>query len=156
MRVLIADGAHAVRSALRLYIEQGEIEVHVVEAASVGDVAAIAARAPIDVALIDWTLPVTGAGAAIDAVRSGCPDAYIVVLSGRPEAAQPALDAGADDFISKGDPPESLAGIFEQVRASGVSPRGQGSAPLCRTRGRRATAGHGSRSKPAAHIGPLT
>jgi CheY-like chemotaxis protein len=32
----------------------------------------------------------------------------VIVLSGQPEAEQDALDAGADAFVSKADPPEQL------------------------------------------------
>ena len=36
----------------------------------------------------------------------------IVVLSGRPELAHDALSMGADDFVSKIDPPENLLGAI--------------------------------------------
>ena len=49
--------------------------------------------------------------AAVDllpALRQACPALSVIVLSGRPEAEDAALAAGADAFISKADPPEQL------------------------------------------------
>jgi DNA-binding NarL/FixJ family response regulator len=42
------------------------------------------------------------------ALRHACPGLGIIVLSGRPEASRAALAAGADAFVSKGNPPEHL------------------------------------------------
>ena len=40
----------------------------------------------------------------------------VIALSGRPEARQAALEAGASAFVSKGDPPEFL---LEAIRKNG-------------------------------------
>ena len=37
----------------------------------------------------------------------------VIALSGLPEARHEALAAGADDFVSKGDPPEKLLAAVE-------------------------------------------
>ena len=46
----------------------------------------------------------------------------MIVLSGRPEARQMALAAGADEFVSKIDPPEKLLAAIHTMNAknSGV------------------------------------
>jgi DNA-binding NarL/FixJ family response regulator len=41
-------------------------------------------------------------------LRSNLPHLKVIALSGRPEAHQVALAAGADVFVSKGDLPERL------------------------------------------------
>jgi len=116
MRILVADAQMKVRSALRLILEQ-ELGLSVVGEAS--EVEGLLAQAEIvqpDLVLLDWELP----GRQIDAsaglvgpgllatLRSNLPHLRVIVLSGRPEAHQVALAAGADAFVSKGDLPERL------------------------------------------------
>jgi DNA-binding NarL/FixJ family response regulator len=36
------------------------------------------------------------------------PGLRVIALSGQPEASKASLEAGADAFVSKGDPPEQL------------------------------------------------
>ena len=108
MRVLIADGAETVRSALRLLLELRLTQVEIVEAQSVEDVERHAQDGPIDIALIDWDLRVGGGRDAIKALRQKQPKVPTIVLSGRPEVRQEAPAAKADAFVSKGDPPEKL------------------------------------------------
>ena len=116
MRVLIADDQPQVRSALRLLLmhEQG---VRVVgEAGDAEQALELAAAQRPDLVLLDWELPAQGTpDPATDSterlllvLRARCPRTKVVALSGRPEARQAALAAGADAFVSKGDPPERL------------------------------------------------
>jgi DNA-binding NarL/FixJ family response regulator len=39
----------------------------------------------------------------------------VIALSSRPELRQATLDAGADGFVSKGDPPEELLIAINEV-----------------------------------------
>ena len=112
MRILIADSAPRVRSALKLYIEQCRSDVEILEAGSFNEVRCLAECSRIEVALIDWHLPKGGGEAALHYLRRAQPDACVIVLSGRPEAEGQASDA--DAFISKGDPPDGLKAILEQ------------------------------------------
>jgi len=112
MRILIADSAPRVRSALRLYIEQCRSDVEILEAESFNEVQCLAECSRIEVALIDWHLPEQGGKAALRYLRRTQPDACVIVLSGRPEAEGQASDA--DAFISKGYPADRLRAIFEQ------------------------------------------
>ena len=137
MRILIADSAPRVRSALKLYIEQYRSDVEILEAGSLNEVQYLAERCRIEVALIDWHLPKQGGEAALLYLRRTQPDACVVVLSGRPEAERQASDA--DAFISKGDPLDSLKAILEQrgsysgrrpARSDGIGgPSGNQAAP---------------------------
>jgi DNA-binding NarL/FixJ family response regulator len=110
--VLIADSRAHTRSAMRLLLAQEPDVVVVGEAADVdAAVASIVACRP-DVVLLDWELlrqsPGQNGDSAVDDLRAASPESFVIALSGLPEARQEALAAGADAFVSKGDPPEKL------------------------------------------------
>jgi len=107
-RVLLADDQSSVRSALRLLIDHNpefEILGEAVDFVTLFDW--VKSCCP-DVVLLDWELPDFGGKASLTLLRQHCPHLTIIALSGRPEAQQMALNAGADAFFSKGDPPEWL------------------------------------------------
>jgi DNA-binding NarL/FixJ family response regulator len=116
--ILLADDQPQVRSALRLLLEQ-QRDLHVLGEAvdAQGVLDWVRARRP-DLVLLDWELPGLRRIGGLPALRALCPDLHIVVLSGRPEARQKALDAGADAFVSKGDPPERLLAAVDCCRHS--------------------------------------
>jgi DNA-binding NarL/FixJ family response regulator len=108
MRVLLADNQPRVRFALRVLLErQSELEI-VGEAASAEDVLNQTQTAHPDLILLGWELPGRAALDLLPALRKICPNVTVIALSGRPEARRAALAAGADAFVSKGDPPERL------------------------------------------------
>jgi DNA-binding NarL/FixJ family response regulator len=116
MRVLIADDQPQVRSALRLLLKQEPGMIVVGEAEDTQQALELADGQRPDLVLLDWELPgpwsagpLKNAGQRLlPALRARCPRVTVVALSGRPEARQAALDAGADAFVSKGDPPERV------------------------------------------------
>jgi two-component system response regulator DesR len=121
MRVLIADDEAKVRSALRLLLEQESyLEV-------VGEVGSIEGLLPLvkairpQVLLLDWELLGVHGEELVPDLRALRPDLVLVALSGRPEARRTALEAGADAFVSKGDPPESLLASIRYGCACAVS-----------------------------------
>ena len=108
MRVLLADDQSKVRSALRLILEQQpDLNVlgEAVDAQGLLDWVRLVCP---DVVLLDWELPGLSRHDLLSALRARCPHLKVIALSGRPEACQAALAAGADAFVSKGDPPEQL------------------------------------------------
>ena len=116
MRILIVDDQSGIRSALRLLLEQEQGMKVVGEVASSEDLLAQVEATTPNVALLDWELrglqesrPPTGpASGILSELRERYPNLRLIALSGRPEARQAALTAGADAFVSKGDPAESL------------------------------------------------
>jgi len=114
MRVVLADDQPKVRSALQLLLkhtldisamtEAGETKVLLEQIRTIHP----------DLVLLDWELPGLSAIGSLSALREGCPKLLVIVLSGRPEACEQALAAGADAFVSKIDPPEFL---LETLRA---------------------------------------
>lgn len=118
MRVLLADHQTQVRSALRLLLEQeADLEV-TAEVGEANGLLAAASASPVDLLLMDWHLPGVAPRVLLGELRQQCPALYIIVLSGRPESRQASLDAGADAFVCKGDPPETLLDALNRARAS--------------------------------------
>lgn len=122
MRVLLADDQVWLRSAIRLILEE---ETGVKEIDEAVDIRTLLHKAQTNqprLILLDWELPGLKSPRAgrelIGVLRTATPNAAIVVLSGRPEAATRALEAGADDFVSKADPPDRLLAIVRRVAAS--------------------------------------
>lgn len=108
MRVLLADDQFEVRSALRLLLEQAHGLSVVAEAATAQSLLDQARETNPDLVLLDWELPGRHAGDLVDDLRAISPSTAVIALSGRPEALRSSLDAGADAFVSKTQPPEDL------------------------------------------------
>lgn len=116
MHILLADDEPKVRSALRLLLEQDPALSVVGEAADAGQVLDRLQGFCPDLLLLDWELPGQQGGRLFGLVRTCCPALAVVALSGRPEARRAALAAGADAFVSKGDPPERLLAAIDEYR----------------------------------------
>ncbi|MHB1417542.1 MAG: response regulator [Chloroflexota bacterium] len=123
MRILLADDQLEVRSALFLLLDQ-EPDISVVgEASEASGLLSQLQTADPDLVLLDWELPgLHGKDAATTAgnglwkgLCSQNPRPLLVALSGRPEARRAAVAAGADGFVSKGDPPEELLRTLRAV-----------------------------------------
>ena len=114
MRVLLADDQARVRSALRLLMEQQpgfEILGEAVDATGLLDW--LKAAHP-DLVLLDWELPGLPAAELLRLLHGQWPGLLVVALSSQPGVRQAALDAGADAFVSKGDPPERLLAAVQR------------------------------------------
>jgi DNA-binding response OmpR family regulator len=111
MRVVLADDHRDVRAAMRLLLEQEGATI-VAEVFAADTLLTGAAQAQPDLVLLDWELPGMPVEDLVGGLRDLCPGTVIVALSGRLEARAEALAAGADAFVSKADPPESLLAII--------------------------------------------
>jgi DNA-binding NarL/FixJ family response regulator len=108
MRILLADEQTRVRSALQVLLQQ-ESGVNIVgEAREAKELLAQLRATQPDLVLLDWELPDLATVGSLPALQTACPSLRVIVLSGRPEARLAALAAGADDFVSKVDPPTQL------------------------------------------------
>lgn len=114
-RVLLADKQPHVRSALRILMNLEAGFVIVGEAVEAGDMLAQIRVTRPDLVLLDWELPGLPAIGSIPAVRTSFPDLKIIALSSHLEARFEALAAGADDFISKVDPPDRLLAALRAI-----------------------------------------
>ena len=62
------------------------------------------------------------------------PDLPVIALSGWPEARRASLDAGADAFVSKGDPPEQLLAAINSFGPDGTGKARRSRPHLCQSR----------------------
>lgn len=115
MHVLIADDQPRVRFALRVMLEK-QLELHI--AAEVADAQSLLTRLQDeqpDAVLLDWQLPGLAQIGSVPALYEIDPELTVIVFSGRPEARQAALDAGATAFVSKIDPPEMVLNVLREL-----------------------------------------
>jgi DNA-binding NarL/FixJ family response regulator len=113
--ILIAESQPAARAALRLLIEQQPGWQPAGEAADVTSLLRQVAGRIMDVVLLDWYLPGLPPVQTIRLLRREQPGLFVAVLSPRSEDRLPALAAGADEFIWKGD---SLRRLLSIIRPS--------------------------------------
>ena len=116
MHILLADHRPKIRFALRALLEQWpEFDV-IGEAASAEELLAQVGAVRPDLILLDWGLRGQDTIMLLRALRGCSAGAAVIVLSSRPEWREAALDAGADAFVSKIDPPERLLATIATVR----------------------------------------
>ena len=113
-RVLIVDDEPQILRALRINLRARRYEVHT--AATAADALAVAAAHPPDLVILDLGLPDMDGTEVIGGLR-GWTSAPIIVLSGRADSADKvaALDAGADDYVTK---PFGVEELLARMRAA--------------------------------------
>ena len=112
MLILVADKRSRIRFALRLLIEQATEHSIVAEVADDESLTIKIRETTPDLVLLDWDLSKEKNGRIISSLKEDHPQMKVVVLSWRPNARKAALKAGADDFVSKVDPPDRLLTIL--------------------------------------------
>jgi DNA-binding NarL/FixJ family response regulator len=118
MRVLLADNQSQARSALQILLKQEPDILVVGEASEAHTLLAQITTIKPDIVLLDWSLAESPTIATLATLRTACPHLRVIALSGRPEACNEALAAGADAFISKTDPPEQLLATLRAVNGN--------------------------------------
>jgi len=113
-RVLVVDDEPQILRALRINLRVREYQVDV--AATGTEALAMAARHPPDLVILDLGLPDLDGVEVIQGLR-GWTKAPIIVLSGRADSTDKveALDAGADDYITK---PFGVEELLARMRAA--------------------------------------
>jgi two-component system, OmpR family, KDP operon response regulator KdpE len=113
-RVLVVDDEPQILRALRINLRVREYEVHV--AATGAEALEMASRHPPDLVILDLGLPDLDGVEVIQGLR-GWTKAPIIVLSGRADSTDKveALDAGADDYITK---PFGVEELLARMRAA--------------------------------------
>jgi two-component system KDP operon response regulator KdpE len=113
-RVLVVDDEPQILRALRINLRVREYQVDV--AATGTEALELAARHPPDLVILDLGLPDLDGVEVIQGLR-GWTKAPIIVLSGRADSTDKveALDAGADDYITK---PFGVEELLARMRAA--------------------------------------
>jgi two-component system, OmpR family, KDP operon response regulator KdpE len=113
-RVLVVDDEPQILRALRINLRVREYQVDV--AATGAEALTTAARHPPDLVILDLGLPDLDGVEVIQGLR-GWTKAPIIVLSGRADSVDKveALDAGADDYITK---PFGVEELLARMRAA--------------------------------------
>jgi two-component system, OmpR family, KDP operon response regulator KdpE len=126
--VLVVDDEPQLVRALRINLRVREYDVHT--AGSGTQALEQASRHPPDLVILDLGLPDLDGVEVIHGLR-GWTTAPIIVLSGRADSTDKveALDAGADDYVTK---PFSMEELLARMRAVGRRAIGDGDEPRFR------------------------
>jgi two-component system KDP operon response regulator KdpE len=113
-RVLVVDDEPQILRALRINLRVRDYEVHL--ASTGAEALEVAGRFPPDLVILDLGLPDLDGVEVIQGLR-GWTKAPIIVLSGRADSTDKveALDAGADDYITK---PFGVEELLARMRAA--------------------------------------
>ena len=124
MRILLADAQPNVRYALHILLaNRPELNLASDATDAYELISRLTADNP-DMLILDWMLPGLAEAGSIAALRDIRPDLIIIALSGRPELGHTAINAGADAFVSKIDPPERLLTAIDRFQSQNDRPPG--------------------------------
>jgi len=115
MRIVVGDRDVRVRSALRMLLREEPGVTLVGESSDLPSLVAQVKELKPDLILLDWELPGRPAAALLLARERLEYKPRVIVFSARPESREVILAAGADAFVSKGDPPEALLSAFRKL-----------------------------------------
>jgi two-component system, OmpR family, KDP operon response regulator KdpE len=126
--ILVVDDEPQIVRALRINLRVRQYEVHA--ASTAADALDLAARHPPDLVVLDLGLPDMDGVEVIHGLR-GWTQAPIIVLSGRTDGTTKveALDAGADDYVTK---PFGMDELLARIRAVSRRSTAEGDAPRIR------------------------
>jgi two-component system, OmpR family, KDP operon response regulator KdpE len=113
-RVLVVDDEPQILRALRINLRVRNYDVHT--AATGAEALSVAAKYPPDLVILDLGLPDLEGVDVIEGLR-GWTNVPIIVLSGRADSTDKvaALDAGADDYVTK---PFGVEELLARMRAA--------------------------------------
>jgi DNA-binding NarL/FixJ family response regulator len=119
IRLVIADDHPVVREGLKYLVSQSRDMTLVGEADDAGSTLAACRRTPVDVLLLDVSMPGMAVVDLIRELRSASRTPRILVLSVHPERhyARRVLQAGADGYLTKNHSPTALAEAIRQVHS---------------------------------------
>ena len=126
--ILVVDDEPQILRALQINLRVREYDVYT--AATGAEALQQAARHPPDLVILDLGLPDLDGVEVIEGLR-GWTSAPIIVLSGRADSTDKvaALDAGADDYVTK---PFGMEELLARMRAVGRRAIGDGDEPQFR------------------------
>ena len=119
IRVLIVDDQQRTRQSLRTLLTTWPRVGEVQEAANGRQAIGLVEQLEPDVVLMDIRMPEMDGLEATQLIKTRWPQVKIIMLSMYTEYVESALAAGADAFVSKGEPPKHLLSIVATIAARG-------------------------------------
>lgn len=121
MKILIADDHRLIIDAVADKLSDLEPSVEFVSAVNTSELLERVSQ-PLDLALIDLSMPGADGLSHIQDVRQRCPKLPIIVLSGQedPSVMRDALDCGAQGYIPKAYSPAVMVSAVRLVMAGGI------------------------------------
>jgi CheY-like chemotaxis protein len=119
MRFLIVDDTVRARQSMKALLEVWHPHEELREAANGTEAVQLAEEFQPDIILMDARMPGMGGLEATRLIKSKWPQIKIIILSVFMDYQPRALAAGADGFLSKSDPPESLRKMLAEVLKKG-------------------------------------
>lgn len=113
MRILIVDDNSNVRYGLKALFEELDEVEDIKEAAHGGELNELIQFECPDLILLSWELPHQNDETVIKSIKLLCPNTHIVLMSSRVRERNEAFEIGADDFISKAEPPNKLLEVIQ-------------------------------------------
>jgi len=126
MQILIADDQPRARQSLKALLATWPRVDGVREASSGKEAVRSVEEALPDVVVMDARMPDMDGVAATRVIKERWPRVKVVVWSLYPEYETDARLAGADAFVTKGEPPQQLLARIEAVMANHASFSGSG------------------------------
>lgn len=115
MRVLIVDNQPRARRSMKALLEAWYKSAELWEAADGDEAVRFANELHPDLILMDARMPKKDGLEATQIIKAQENETRVIVLSMYPDVREQALAAGADAFVSKGDPPETLHKVIEDL-----------------------------------------
>lgn len=121
IRVAIADDHPIVRQCLRRIATEGTEITVAGEAATAAELFRLVAGVPVDVVLLDVSMPGSAFVETVQSLRERFPSVRVLVMSVHPEDqwALRALRAGASGYLTKDHSPEQLVEAIHRVARGG-------------------------------------
>ena len=118
MRILIADDQKRTRQSLRLLLKTLPKIKEIWEAANGQEAVRSVTELQPNLAVIDGRMPVMDGVEATRLIKANWPQIKVIILSMYPEYQAMANQAGADAFVSKGQPPQELMDTISALLCS--------------------------------------
>ena len=118
MRFLVVDDTSRARQSMKALLEVWYPNEEVREAASGNEAVQVADQFQPEFILMDARMPGMSGLEATRLIKSQWPQIKIIILSVFTDYQVLAMEAGADAFISKSDPPEKLREALKNILLS--------------------------------------
>ena len=115
LRILIVDDQRRARQSLKALLTTNFKSCEIQEATSGAEALGCLAAGQPDLVIMDARMPGMDGIEATRQLKARAPQVRVIVLSLYADYQAGALAAGAEAFVSKGEPPERLLGAVAQV-----------------------------------------